>query len=69
MQKHVCTAVLSIVCSLSSACTSQQLFSVSQEYERNQCLHIADKIESERCMGKINKSYDDYTREKETRTK
>jgi hypothetical protein len=68
-QKYLSTAVFSIVCSLFSGCTSQQLYGIGQEYQRNQCLHIPDKIESDRCLSKINTSYDDYKREKESRTK
>jgi hypothetical protein len=68
-RKYSGIAAISIVCSLFSGCTSQQLYGTGQEYQRNQCLHIPDKVESDRCLGKINTSYDDYKREKDTGTR
>lgn len=68
-QKYSGIAAISIVCSLFSGCTSQQLYGTGQEYQRNQCMHIPDKAESDRCLGKINTSYDDYKREKDAGTK
>ena len=62
-QKYLIIAVIQIVCSFASGCTSQQIYGTGQEYQRNQCLHIPDKIESDRCMSKINTSYDAYKRE------
>lgn len=65
LQKYLSTAFISIVCCLASGCTSQGAYSMGQEYQRNQCLHIPDKAESDRCLSKINTSYDDYKREKD----
>jgi len=69
IQSFWSTAVISIVFTLFSGCTSQQLYGVGQEYQRNQCLHIPDKVESDRCLSKTNTSYDDYKREKDSATK
>jgi len=68
-QEYLSTAAISIVCSLFAGCTSQQLYGVSQEYQRNQCLYIPDKVESDKCLSKINISYDDYKREKNSGAK
>jgi hypothetical protein len=65
IQKNLSIAVIPIVCSLFSACTSQQVYGAGQEYQRNQCLHIPDKTESDKCLSKMNSSYDDYKREKD----
>ena len=65
-QKYLSIAIIPIVCSFSSGCTSQQLYGTGQEYQRNQCLHIPDKIESDKCLSKIDTSYDDYKREKDS---
>ncbi|OIR07801.1 hypothetical protein GALL_100830 [mine drainage metagenome] len=69
IRKFLSIAALPIVCGLFSGCTSQQLYGTGQEYQRNQCLHIPDKAESDRCLGKINTSYDDYKREKDSGAK
>jgi hypothetical protein len=65
IQRYSNVAFLSIIFVLFSGCTSQQLYSTGQAYQRNQCLLISDKIESDRCLSKINTSYDDYKKEKE----
>lgn len=64
--KYLGTVFISFVCSLASGCSSQQAYGVGQEYQRNQCLHIPDKAESDRCLSKINTSYDDYKRAKDS---
>lgn len=66
IKKYLSAAFISIVCCLFTGCASQKLYGVGQEYQRNQCLHIPDKIESDRCLSKTNTSYDDYKREKES---
>ncbi len=53
MIKHFGIAVILVFFSLFSGCTSQQLYAMGQEYQRNQCLHIPDKIESDRCLDRI----------------
>lgn len=53
MIKHLGIAVILSFCSLFSGCTSQQLYATGQEYQRNQCQHIHDKAESDRCLDKI----------------
>lgn len=58
---HIYCSVL-ILC---SACSPQRLYDTGQAYQRNQCLHILDQTERERCLVGANKSYDDYKRETE----
>jgi len=53
MIKHFGIAVILAYCSLFAGCTSQQLYATGQEYQRNQCQHIPDKTESDRCLDKI----------------
>ena len=65
-QKYLSTVFISVVCSLANGCSSQQAYGIGQEYQRNKCLHIPDKAESDRCLSKINTSYDDYKREKDS---
>ncbi len=65
-RKYMALVIIPVVCGFLSGCTSQQLYGAGQEYQRNQCLHMPDKIESDRCLSKIDTSYDDYKREKDT---
>ena len=69
MQKYLSIAVIPIICTLLPGCTSKQLYGTGQEYQRNQCLHIPDKTESDRCLSKINTSYDDYKQAKDAGAK
>ena len=66
LRKYLGAILIAIVCSLASGCSSQQAYGMGQEYQRNRCLHIPDKAEGDRCLSKINTSYDDYKREKDT---
>lgn len=65
MRKYWSAAAISIAFGLFSGCTSQQLYGIGQEYQRNQCRQIPDKSESDRCLSKTNTSYDEYKREKD----
>ncbi len=46
------------------ACSSQQLFgslySSAQNWQRDQCVRIADHQERERCMASTSKTYEEY---------
>jgi hypothetical protein len=64
-RKYLGTAFISLVCSFATGCSSQQAYNIGQEYQRNQCLHIPDKAESDRCLSKTDTSYDDYKQEKD----
>ena len=69
IRKFQSIAALAMSCVLSSGCTSQQLYGAGQEYQRNQCLHMPDKAESDRCLSKMDTSYDDYRRQRDSGAK
>jgi uncharacterized lipoprotein len=46
-----------------AGCSSEQMYSTGQAYQRNECLKIPDPKESQECLNKANKRYDDYKRE------
>lgn len=54
--------ILLIIIGLCSGCTSQQLYATGQSYRRNQCLHLADPGDHDRCFGNAEASYDEYKR-------
>jgi hypothetical protein len=53
----------SVFLGLCSGCTSQQLYATGQSYQRNQCLHVPDQGEREKCLSNTNMTYEDYKRE------
>jgi len=52
--------LLTIGAVLLAGCTSQQLYSSAQSWQRNECNRIFDKQERERCMGSTSKTYEEY---------
>ncbi|MBL8439252.1 MAG: hypothetical protein JNM61_13715 [Zoogloeaceae bacterium] len=48
---------------IGGGCTSQQLYATGQSYQRNQCAHLPDQTEREKCQRDANLGYDDYKRE------
>jgi hypothetical protein len=54
---------VSVFLGLCSGCTSQQLYATGQAYQRNQCLHLPDQGEREKCLSKTNTTFEDYKRE------
>jgi hypothetical protein len=61
--RYLSLSIISIVCGLSAGCTSQQLYATGQAYQRNQCQHLPEQGERDRCLSKTNTTYDDYKRE------
>jgi hypothetical protein len=48
-----------------SGCSSQQLYGVGQDWQKNECNKIIDMQERNRCMSSTKTSYDDYKRQSE----
>lgn len=44
-------------------CSSQQLYSTGQAWQRNECQRIIDTQERSRCMQSTARSFDDYQKE------
>ncbi len=45
-----------------SSCSSQQVYSIGQAWQRNECYKIVDAQEHGRCMASTSMSYDEYKR-------
>ena len=45
-----------------SSCSSQQMYGMSQAWQRNECYRIVDAQEHGRCMASTSMSYDEYKR-------
>lgn len=52
--------LLTSVSILLAGCTSQQLYSSAQSWQRNECSRVFDKLERERCMASTSKTYEEY---------
>jgi len=52
-----------LVALLLTACSSQQLYTTGQQYQRNQCQQLPNQADRERCLDKAGSTYDDYRRE------
>lgn len=55
--------ILLVISGLCSGCTSQQLYTTFQAYQRNQCLYRPEQGDRNQCFGNTNSSYDEYKRE------
>ena len=52
-----------------AACTSQQMYSAAQTWQRQECYKINDTQDRNRCLASTSTSYDDYKREVEAARK
>ena len=52
-----------VVLAFCTGCSSQQLYATGQAYQRNQCMHLPDPDDRDRCLSNANATYDDYKRE------
>ena len=48
-----------------SACSSQQLYSTGQEWQKNECNKLVDAEQRTRCMNNAKISHDEYKRDAE----
>ena len=70
MPLRVSSSLLALFAALSlSGCTAEQVYGSGQAWQQNQCGHIPDKAEYDRCMSKASASYDSYKRQTEPEQK
>jgi len=48
-----------------TACSSEQVYSAAQTWQRNECYRINDTAERQRCLSSNSRSYDEYQRQAE----
>lgn len=46
-----------------SGCTTQQLYSTGQSWQRNECTRMLDQWERERCLSNAGTSYETYKKQ------
>lgn len=61
--KNLIILVNLIVFSALYGCTSEQIYSTGQNWQRNECNKLADSQDRERCIKQTSTSYDTYQRE------
>jgi hypothetical protein len=47
-----------------AACSSQQLYTTSQEWQRQECRKLGDAAEQKRCLERASMPYDRYEKER-----
>ena len=57
------TIMLFVACLALSACSSQQMYSSSQEYRRSECNRIESAQERAACLKQADNSYETYKKE------
>lgn len=57
------TITAAFIALLLTACSSQQLYTTGQNYQRNQCQQLPNQSDRERCLERAGGSYDGYQRE------
>lgn len=62
MKPIVAGLVLAALTAL-AACSSRELYTTGQGWQRQECMKLADPAEQRRCQASAARSYEDYQRE------
>ncbi len=63
-QRLISIAMLSAILTITqSGCSTQQLYSTGQAWQRNQCHTLLDQQERERCIANASASYETYRKQ------
>ncbi|MCC6161121.1 MAG: hypothetical protein IT526_02610, partial [Nitrosomonas sp.] len=49
------------------SCSTRQLYTTGQSWQRNQCYQLIDQQERERCLSDIDESYESYHKDSGTK--
>ena len=63
MNSRILTAVVTAIVLATAGCTTQQLYSTGQLWQRNQCTRLMDQQERERCLASASASYETYKKQ------
>lgn len=64
MNSRILTAAIATAAlAVATGCTTQQLYSTGQSWQRNQCTRLMDHQERERCMANAGASYETYKKQ------
>lgn len=69
MSCHILAIVAVIAIVTATGCTTQQLYTTSQSWQRNQCTRLVDQLERERCQVNAGASYETYTKQSDLENK
>ena len=64
MNSRILTAAIATAAlAVATGCTTQQLYSTGQSWQRNQCTRLVDQQERERCLANAGASYETYKKQ------
>jgi len=64
MNSRILTAAIATAAlAVATGCTTQQLYSTGQSWQRNQCTRLMDQQERERCLANASASYETYKKQ------
>ncbi|TXI18017.1 MAG: hypothetical protein E6Q62_07625 [Nitrosomonas sp.] len=62
-------AILTISAVIQPGCSTQQLYTTGQAWQRNQCHTLIDQPERERCLNNASTAYETYKKQTESENK
>ncbi len=63
MNAHILAIAVTVTIVIATGCTTQQLYSTGQSWQRNQCTRLVDQQERERCLANAGASYETYKKQ------
>ncbi len=70
LQRIISIAMLSAILTIThSGCSTQQIYTTGQAWQRNQCHRLIDLQERERCLANANTTYETYKKQTDSKNK
>ena len=66
---RILAAVVTTALAVTTGCTTQQLYTTGQSWQRNQCTRLVDQQERERCQANAGASYETYKKQSDQEDK
>lgn len=63
MNSRILAIVVTVTMVTTTGCTTQQLYTTGQSWQRNQCTRLMDQQERERCLANAGASYETYKKQ------
>jgi hypothetical protein len=63
MNPRILAFAITVTIVAATGCTTQQLYTTGQSWQRNQCTRLVDQQERERCMANAGASYETYKKQ------
>lgn len=63
MNPRILAIAVTVTMVTATGCTTQQLYTTGQSWQRNQCTRLVDQQERERCLANAGASYETYNKQ------